>query len=502
MRTRRGRVVPAAVLVLALMAGTPARAADDYTVDRKALVIGEPLALRISRDVDAGGPSLQALDLSPLARDFEIHGRSVGGDGRREDLTLTLYPLRTGRIELPRLGMRGTAPVIDVAESSDTSSKVHLRVAVEPGPLRVRQPAALTVEACDLDRLQWQRPELPAVEGLILRPLGETELTVEREGTRCTAHRWHWLVLPTASGGGRIELPMLQATRLGKRLRFPAPPFEWQALPIPGWLPAEAAVGRPEVTLEEAPAQANVGQPVSWRLRASGYDQRALQSLLALQLAGHADSSIHAPRVDEVLPASVPPQHLITLIVRPSRRGELRLPELDFPWLDPASGLLEHVRLAAPRIDVVDPARQRALRVAAAVIAMVLAALAVVAAHRVLSWRLRRRRLLRAMERSESVDGLCRLLLSFSLRGESAPAPTLRQWQRRMESEATSSGLTQLVEALERVRYGRRVNSNAPTGEASGVADELIGMARAWAHTIRIAGRQPRGTPLLSPMPR
>ena len=493
MTARRGWTAPAAVLALALMAGTPARAADEYTVDRKALVIGEPLALRISRDVDAGGPSLQALDLSPLARDFEIHGRSVGGDGRREDLTLTLYPLRSGRIELPRLGTRGPAPVIDVAESSATSSKVHLRVAVEPEPLRVRQAAALTVEACDLDRLQWQRPELPAVEGLILRPLGETELTVEREGARCTAHRWHWLVLPTAAGAGRIDLPMLQATRLGKRLRFPAPPLEWRALPIPGWLPAEAAVGRPEVTLEELPAQANVGQPVSWRLRASGYDRRALQSLLALQLAGHAESSIDAPRIDDVLPASVPPQHRVTLFVRPSRRGELRLPELAFPWLDPASGLLEQVRLAAPRIDVVDPARQRTLRAAAAVIAMTLAALAVVAAHRVLSWRLRRRRLLRAIEQTDSVDALSRLLLSFSLRGEAAPVPTLRHWQRRMESEATSSGLARLVEALERLRYGRPLESEPPTGEAHAVADDPIGIARAWARTIRAAGRRQRG---------
>ena len=101
------------------------------------------------------------------------------------------------------------------------------------------------LEACDDGMLLWKRPSLPSSEGLLLRPLGETEIITQRGGQRCTAHRWHWALLPTAAGQATVHLPVMEASKFGKRLRFAPPTLTVTAQALPAWLPTEAAVGQP-----------------------------------------------------------------------------------------------------------------------------------------------------------------------------------------------------------------------------------------------------------------
>ena len=463
----------------------PPQRVNPYRADRPTLALGEPLTLRITRAVDAAGSPLGALDLSPLTRDFEIQGRTLGRDSQQEDLVLTLYPRRVGRIELPALGQPGRAPVVTVTETSATMPRVRFRVSADPAEPLVRQATTLTLEACDDGSLLWQRPLLPTVEGLLLRPINETEIITQRDGQRCTAHRWHWALLPAAAGRMTLPLPMLEAGKFGTRLRIEPPPFELRALPLPPWLPAEAAVGTPEIVVEPLPAQAVIDRPIAWRLRVTGsYSATALQTLLALQIRPAdklAAMSAYAPRVELLAGMTVAPQHLVTLYLLPRARGPWAVPDLQLPWYDPQTGQLRQARVPGGRIDVIDPVRQRWLAGLTAAAALAILSMTGAWLWRSQAWRLRRRQFLRKLKQVRSTDELTRRLLSFAMPLRESPSPTLQTWRRRVDAQFLSTGLAELVETIERKRFGTMpVNQSLPAP-----IDSLVLKTRAWLASLK-----------------
>lgn len=488
-RSVRWRQAAAGLLLglgLSALAAPPQAPALSYELDRPSLALGEPLQLRLSRAADAAGPSLETLDLAPLQRDFEITERTLGRDSRQETLTLTLYARRTGRIDLPVPGRSGRAPRVTVSEGSDSVPRVQWKLGLDPAEPVLRQPVAFTLEACDDGTLLWQRPPLPAAEGLLLRPLGETEIITTRDGQRCTAHRWHWALLPTAAGAHTLPLPVLEAGKFGRRLRFASPALAFTTLPLPGWLPAEAAVGRPEIEAEPRPKQALLGQPLAWRLRVTGaYGAPALAQLLALQLH-QADARLgldtYPPQVEALAGPTPAPQHRITLFVVPRARGALELPALQLPWYDPQAGVLQQAWMEGGVIEVLDPVRQRWLRVGAVALGVGLSVLLAVLLWCRLGWRWRRHRLRRQLGRADSLAALGRLLRAFDPHGRATPAPTWRSWQARMERKLDSRGLEALVAALERECYG----AADPAAEAPAARLQArLAQTRAWLDSIR-----------------
>jgi len=480
----------ALLLVLGLSlasAAAPARSAKarpaPYELDRETLALGEPLQLRLTRALASREPPLDSLDLAPLQRDFEILERTVGRDSARETLTLMLYARHAGRIELPTLGRPGRAQRVTVTEGSDSVPRVRWLLSLDPPEPLLRQPLTFTLEACDDGTLLWKRPSLPAVEGLLLRPLHETEIITTRDGQRCTAHRWHWALLPTATGALTLPLPVMEAGKFGRRLRFAPPALALRAQALPAWLPAQAAVGQPEFVAEPLPAQAVLEQPLAWRLRVQGaYSAAALQELLVAQLrAADARLGLHvyAPLIEPQASVAAAPQYRVTLYLLPRERATLALPALQLPWYDPASGQLRQQRLAAARVEVVDPRRQRWLS-AAIVAAVVLAATALGAmAWRLGAWRLRRGQASRRLSRAPSLEALCAELQAYGGQRGERPAPTLRAWQQRMGQRFETPGLAELVLALEQARFG---------GPASAV--ELPALARQARRCLRAARRR------------
>lgn len=470
------------------LAATKVRGAA-YELDRDTLALGEPLQLRITRAVSASGASLETLDLGALQRDFEILERTLGRDSAQETLTLTLYARRAGRYTLPTLGLPGRAPRLTVTEGSDRLPRVPWRLSLDPPEPLLRQPTTFTLEACDDGTLLWKRPQLPSAEGLLLRPLNETEIITTRDGQRCTAHRWHWALLPTASGTLRLPLPVAEANKFGTRLRYAAPALEFSARPLPAWLPAEVAVGQPEFVAEPLPAQAVLDQPLAWRLRVSGaYSPQALQQLLAPQLR-LADARLgldrYAPQVEPQTTLALLPQQRVTLFLLPRARGSFELPALQLPWYDPASGQLMHARLTPPRLAVVDPLRQRWLWAAAALGAVLASAALLFGLWRLTRWRLRRWRARRCLQQAPDLAALQRVLQAFSLVPGLPPAPTLRDWQQRMAQQCRGPGLEDLVAALERARYGQALQP----------ADlqALRAQARGWLRGVRPRRRRSGG---------
>lgn len=451
--------LPMAGLLLGVALSAPAKPpapALKYEVDQQTLALGEPLQLRITRSAHAAGLGLDSLDLRPLQRDFEITERLQGSDGQRETLTLVLHARHAGRITLPVPGQRGLR--VTVTDGSRTVSRVRWKLGVDPVEPLLRQPVTFTLEACDDGSLLWKRPQLPSVEGLLLRPLGETEIITTRDGQRCTAHRWHWALLPTAVGPHALPLPMLEAGKFGRRLRFAAPALALTVQPLPAWLPGEVAVGRPAVRAEPLPAQAALGQPMAWRWELEGaWSERSLQGLLSLQLRT-TDPRLglerYAPQVEALSGVTAAPRWRVTLYLLPQARGPLELPALQLPWYDPASGQLERMPLPAPTIAVLDPQRARWLLAAQGLFFLLVVALLAWGGWRLLAWRVRRHRAMQRILRAPDAEAFRRALLSFSLQPGQPPAPTLQAWHERMAAQCRAGEWAELVATLERARYG------------------------------------------------
>lgn len=436
------------ILIAAIL---PAPAAAAYRVEPATVALGEPVTLTLT----SRPGTLDKLDLAPVAENFEIFGRTLGGDVREESLVLTLYPLHGGRIVLPDMGLPGRAPMVTVTEQSETTPRVRFRVETAPETYHVRQSVRLTIEACDDGSLLWQRPQLATREGLFMRPLNEEQLEVERDGERCTAHRWHWSVLPTAAGASVLPLPMLEASKFGRRLRFPPPLASLQALPVPGWLPSDAAIGQPQISAAPLPAQWPVNRPLLWRIEVSGgYSAEALKNILRLQFANRPQFSRYPPGVEESVGEDGVPRHAVSLYAQFTERGDVILPDLVLPWYDPVAEKLQQLRLPGSRVQVFDPARQRLLAWLSGLAALIAVLAFSHLLWRVFGWRLRRRRALKSLKRVADTGGLARRLCAFSLRPGAPPAATLGEWRQRMQAETETDGLDELVAALERARYG------------------------------------------------
>lgn len=433
------------------VAAFSAQAAAGYKLEPSTVALGEPVTLTLTSQPG----TLEKLDLSAVAENFEIFSRTLGSDGSKESLVLTLYPLHGGRIALPDLDLPGRPPVVTVTEQSGTTPAVRFRVETAPEIHRVRQSLRLTIEACDDGSLLWQRPQLATREGLLMRPLNEEQVDVERDGKRCTAHRWHWAVLPTVAGVTALPLPMLEAGKFGRRLRFPPPQASLQVLPVPGWLPSEAAIGRPEVSTAPLPVRWPVNRPLVWRIEINGgYSAEALKNILRLQLANQPRFSDYPPGVEELSSDGGVPRHAVSLYAQFRERGDAILPDLVLPWYDPATDTLQQVRLTGARVQVFDPVRARLIAWIAGLASLAGALALAYLLWRTLGWRWRRHRALGGLKRVADIDDLTRRLCGFSLRRGVLPAATLGEWQQRMMQETQTQGLAQLVAAVEQARYG------------------------------------------------
>lgn len=446
-----GRILIAFCLLLSSAVGA---AGLKTQLDHTTLALGEPLTLTLS------GTALEQIDLAPLAADFQVQGRTLSRSGKEETLVLTLYPLRGGRLLLPALpagAARSRPASVTVTAGSSDTPRVLFRVESEPAAPVQRQPTRLTLEACDDGSLGWKRPALPLHAALYHRPLGEEQTDLERDGIRCTAHRWHWAVIPTQAGPLQLPLPMLEAGKFGRQLRFPAPAVAFTVAAVPAWLPLNVAIGLPRLTAEKPPATWPVQRPLAWRFEVvGGYSEDGLKALLALQLQDQSGLNGYSPTV-ESLPGedrNSPLSRLrVTLYASAEKTGPLVLPSLSLPWFDPVGGRLESLTLQGSVVRIVNPAMESLVRWLTTLLGVVLLAVLIAWTARKLAWRWRKRCGLAEVAASTDLETLARAVRAFSLRPQPHRAATLGLWRERMRAEARCAGMDELTEALERARY-------------------------------------------------
>lgn len=446
------------LLLISLLAGGLADAASlTARLDRSSVALGEPVSLTLQ----AQGLSLEALDVAPLGANFEVFGRTLSRGTGSEILVLTLYPRAVGRVQIPPLHVessRTAALPLAVTDGSETMPSVTSSWSLEPAQPQVNQPLRLTLAICDDGSLQWQRPVLPTHSGRIVRSLGENEGEGERAGAPCTLRRYHWALLATQAGAAELAVPMLDASRFGQRLRFPAPTLAYRAAALPAWLPAHVAPSAPVVVGAPLPARWALQRPLGWRFEVTGgYSADSLKALLDLQLRDTPALGVYPPLIEPMTsadPNSPLARHAVTLFLQPRASGVLNLPTLRFPWYDAAQGRMASVTLAGTALTVLDPRWQRARQIAGGLAGALLLAVIIWQGHRMARWRLARRRGLRAIRQARSVDELAQAVRRFSLTRE-ACAPSLGEWLRHMRRETGACDVSDAVRQLEQHLYGQ-----------------------------------------------
>lgn len=451
------------LLFMALLANGLVHAASlTAQLDKPAIALGEPVSLTLqAHGLSLDTLGLSTLDIAPITAHFDVFARTLSRGADSETLVLTLYPRGAGALSIPPLQLqtlRTAALKLKVVDGSESLPRVTASWSLAPAAPLVNQPARLTLAICDDGSLQWQRPRLPTSAGRWVRALGEEEGAGQRGDETCTLHQFHWALIATQSGATSLDVPMLDATRFGQRLRFPGPAVSYQAQALPAWLPGATPPVAPQLLAESLPSRWPLNRPLSWRFQVTGgYSVEGLKSLLELQLRESPELGIYPSLIEAVTlddQASPLSRYDVTLFFQPRMSGQLSLPVLRLPWYDAARGQLTSTELKTQALTVFDPRWKLGGQIAGGVAGVLVLGGLIWQARRMLRWRMARRRGLRRIRQANTVDALAQAVRLFSLTGQSA-APSLGVWAHRLQQEAPACDVAGAITQLERQQFGQ-----------------------------------------------
>ncbi|MBT9613992.1 MAG: BatD family protein [Burkholderiales bacterium] len=429
------------IALLFTLASNPVAAARlSATLDKQAVVFGEPIQLRVVGNIDLG-----PLDLAPLNNDFEVFSSAVSGgmqNGKVQSvLDATLYPLRAGKLTLPALTLgnaRSQPLTLEVQPA-----KVSLRAWVSPETPMAREPATLHLEIHDEGDLTWNAPTQLDAPNIHLRAQTETTREVQQDGVAVRLREYRWTLLALKSGSQSVTFPILDTYKFGQRLRYPVTAVTFRALPAPAYLPIYLPIGRPAVRAEPLPKTIFLGRPASRVLDIDAPGLSAEGALKSLQFDPPRGMRLYTP---SVTPIKIEGQDglRVTLSFVAEETDVSAFPEIKLPYFDPKTQRIESLTIPAARLTVRDPLREK-----------IFAAGFILAAVLCLSWLgvkawpwLKRLRAKRAwLARLDAASDAAALYRALT---RDAPwrAKTLRQSARKL------SAATQLIHSLEQLRFG------------------------------------------------
>ena len=357
---------PCLFLGLLIWSMAASAAALQVQLDKHALVLGEALGVSVRGD-NLGVP-LDSLDLTSLHADFDIYSRSIDRQTRvvqgqtrvSETLSMLLYPLRTGPLQLPALHLAGHSSVpirVSVAAAGADTPQVQFKLSLQPLSPMTRQAARLTLEIVDDGSLQWSPINLPEPAGVYLRELAAQESAQQRDGVMRTVHRQSWALMPLKPGKATLSLPLADALKFGTRLRYALPTLTFDATPAPAYLPVYVPIGALSASAQPLTDALRLNQPANWVIRVHGTGLSAA-GLARLLPALPDTEAVHIYPAQISLLADTGKQveqtWQVSIPFVPLRAGQLLLPARALAYYDPASGLQVQT-LVAQRVTVVNP---------------------------------------------------------------------------------------------------------------------------------------------------
>ena len=376
-----------ALSLLALLPLLAQAATVKASLDRNQVQLGETVTLNLRVE---GGGLAQAPDLSALASDFEVLGRSSNSsvsvvNGQRSvqsTIGIALRPTHAGQLVIPALDFAGarTQPLTltvtppDPRAAANSGKAVFLEASAQPTRVRVGQQLLFTVRLYFAGSLSSGSLEDPRLPGIDARRLGDDlDYDVVRGGRAYHVIERRYALIPQHAGA--LELPSLQfqgelidptdpdsffAMGTPAMAASPTVPIEVQPVPAQwgssAWLPARALT----LTLDGIPAdgRAHVGQPLdlAMTLQATGLPYEALPALSLPDLDGatvYPDKPVTGTRNDG--------QWLIgrrqqSFAVVPGQAGTLTIPAITLKWWNVQTGQAEEARIAAHTLTVLPAA--------------------------------------------------------------------------------------------------------------------------------------------------
>lgn len=436
--------------------------------DKKITVLGEPLLVEL-KAVNAS-EALSSINLDKLKQNFNVYGVSSSTQTQTKkgrsvsiaSMMLTLYPLRSGKLRLPALNYKGksTFPLmVTVIESSKQTSRVIIKTALDIERPQVRQANTLTLDIYDDGSLQWSPPREIVAATAHLRTLAASQREETVEGIRYTIHRYAWALMPLREGGMTVEFPMLDAMKLGTRLRYPVAPLWLSAAAVPAYLPVHLPIGKIQLALESLPLELALDRPVNRRfsVQGSGLSIEGLGKLLT-GLRSNDDFHFYPPLIniaENERPTSAMQTLQVTLPFVPMRTGALKLPEIILPYYDPATLRVESVFIPATTVEVFNPLWQTVLKISLVFLLLISIVLLAYALLMQLKEKIKRKKSLLAIGSALNYDELQQALLKFNAPALATPNLTLQQWLQHMQSiYVLDNRLSVVVHQLECVLYG------------------------------------------------
>lgn len=323
----------------------------------------------------------------------------------------------------------------------------------------MRQASTLTLDIYDDGSLQWSAPREIVAATAHLRPLAASQREETVEGIRYTIHRYAWALMPLREGGMAVEFPMLDAMKLGTRLRYPVAPLWLSATAVPAYLPVHIPIGKIKLALEPLPGELALDRPVNLSLSVQG-SGLSIEGLAKLLSGLHSNDDFHyyPPLIniaDNERPTSAMQTLRVTLPFAPKRTGTLKLPEINFPYYDPETLRVESVFIPATSVEVFNPLWQTVQKIALGLLLFISMILLMYFLLENIKGKIKRRKSLLAISRAATAGALQQALLKFDATSLEVPGATLHLWLQNMQlMYALDERLPVVVHQLEYALYG------------------------------------------------
>lgn len=341
---------------------TTAQAMLEVKTDKTQSQLGEAIVLQIKSSEDLGG-----LDLSPLTKNFQLASQTLNqsaSQGRQDYfLEVTLYPLRSGVLNIPRLVLgtqRTRALSVRIAPAN-----VSIRAWFPPRMPIAREATMLHLEIRDDGSVSWDTPIQIDAPYTVIRALPESTREETRDGIKQNVHLFRWRILPLKEGSVTVNFGMLDAHRYAQRLRFPIGNISLNVRPTPAYLPLNLPIGRPYIRMDPRLQHLNANKLQSWNIyiHAPGLSAEGLQSLLQF---GKSEGIVFYP--PSITPAMLDNDEYLRLSLTYNvDRSARAFPEIRLPYFDLDTQRIEALTFPASPLYVRDPAREHMLAWALAI---------------------------------------------------------------------------------------------------------------------------------------